>query len=394
MSVDTLPRRPAPKAPAEPVVPRADPYPIVARPRSGVPGAVIGLAAAIFAIILFIVLDGQRRRSAMADAGSVPMTTTAFASPPPLTVPTETAPEYAPTYAPYPGPVIDVTTLPQSSYAPRPRAAPMRAPAPYVPSPAQSDSMPPPEPAQVYQEQAPASRGSTQPALIFDAGAPVGENSPAPVAAAEGSDGAPAEAVAAAQPSNRQSRIRNMAMVMPTGTLIPAVLETPIDTARPGLARALVTKDTRGFDGRRVLIPRGSRLTGKYDANVGPGQNRVMVKWDQLIRPDGTQIKLDSPAADALGGNGIRGTVHSYFLQNFLNGVLQTAISVASNPSTWTNSDSVVIGVPSGGAAPAADTGGQGGPLGQTPQRKITVKQGTVFTIFVARDVDFSRARR
>ena len=54
------------------------------------------------------------------------------------------------------------------------------------------------------------------------------------------------------------------------GAVIAAVLETPLNSDRPGLARAVVSKDARSFDGTRVLIPRGSRLIGEFKADANP----------------------------------------------------------------------------------------------------------------------------
>ena len=41
---------------------------------------------------------------------------------------------------------------------------------------------------------------------------------------------------------------------------MPAVLETALDSTCSGSARAIVQQDVFGFDGTRVLIPRGSML--------------------------------------------------------------------------------------------------------------------------------------
>jgi type IV secretion system protein VirB10 len=46
------------------------------------------------------------------------------------------------------------------------------------------------------------------------------------------------------------------------GTMIPAVLETAINTDVPGFVRAVVSQDVRSFDGTRVLVPRSSRRNG------------------------------------------------------------------------------------------------------------------------------------
>src|SRR5207237_4723783 len=112
----------------------------------------------------------------------------------------------------------------------------------------------------------------------------------------------------------RAGMFANRATTVAQGTLIPAVLETALDSTRPGLARAIVSRDVRGFDGSRVLIPRGSRLIGDYRSDVQPGQHRALVSWTRLIRPDGVTIAIGSPAADTLGGGGIRAEVHSHFL--------------------------------------------------------------------------------
>ncbi|WP_299296697.1 TrbI/VirB10 family protein, partial [uncultured Erythrobacter sp.] len=119
-------------------------------------------------------------------------------------------------------------------------------------------------------------------------------------------------------------RLVNPAHTIPQGTVIPAVLETALDSTRGGGVRALVQRDMFGFDGTRKLIPRGSRLYGEYEADLRPGQKRALVQWTRLIRPDGVTIALDSPSSDPLGRAGIRGKVDSKFLQRFGGALLQS----------------------------------------------------------------------
>ena len=88
---------------------------------------------------------------------------------------------------------------------------------------------------------------------------------------------------------------------MTQGTLIPAVLETAIDTDLPGYVRAVVSRDVRSFDGSKVLIPRSSRLIGQYKSGLADGQTRAYVIWSRLIRPDGVSVALGSPAVDFSG---------------------------------------------------------------------------------------------
>jgi type IV secretion system protein VirB10 len=173
--------------------------------------------------------------------------------------------------------------------------------------------------------------------------------------------------------------------IVPIGTQIPIALETPIDTARPGLVRAIASRDTLGFDGRRILIPRGSRFVGEYQSEVRSGQNRVFVTWTRVIRPDGVTIRLGSPAADQLGGSGVPGRVNSFFLERFAGAVLQSALAVGVNLAARPRAGSVVVGIPSG----PLSTIGQG-LIPNDYRPKITVKQGAALNVFVARDLDFS----
>jgi type IV secretion system protein VirB10 len=172
---------------------------------------------------------------------------------------------------------------------------------------------------------------------------------------------------------------------MPVGTLIQAVLETPIDTFKPGLARAIVSRDARGFNGNQVLVPRGSRLTGQYLADARSGQNRVLINWTQLIRPDGSVIRLDSPAADGLGGAGVEGRADGSALGRFASGVLRTALAVGTSWTGWSGRAPVILGVPGAQLPGVSRPGGTGG-----RNQRIRVKQGTAFNVFVAHNLDFS----
>lgn len=171
--------------------------------------------------------------------------------------------------------------------------------------------------------------------------------------------------------------------------MIPAVLETGLDSTRPGHVRALVSRDVRGFDGSRVLIPRGSRLFGEYRADLAPGQNRAFVRWTRLVRPDGVAIDLDSPAADALGRSGVQGRVDTHFVERFGRALLQTTVSVGVALAGRNIGDNgVVVALP--GAVqtiPAPATG-------QQIQPTLRVDAGVGVTVFVAQDLTFPAVER
>jgi type IV secretion system protein VirB10 len=166
------------------------------------------------------------------------------------------------------------------------------------------------------------------------------------------------------------------------GTLIPAVLETAIDTDVPGYARAIVSADVRSFDGSHVLVPRSSRLVGQYKSGLQAGQRRVYVIWTRLIRPDGVAVALGSPGTGYNGESGLGGKVDTHFFERFGSAMLLTVMSGLS--AIGSSGTSVVIA--GGGQSAAAAAVGQTGQIGPT----IRVHPGEPIRVFTARDLDFA----
>ena len=87
--------------------------------------------------------------------------------------------------------------------------------------------------------------------------------------------------------------------------MIRGVLETGIQSDLPGNVRASVSEDVYSFDGRRVLIPKGTMLTGEYRSGVVRGQSRVLIIWTRMLRADGVSLMLGSYGTDNLGRSGL-----------------------------------------------------------------------------------------
>ena len=286
----------------------------------------------------------------------------AAASAPPLTIPPTEFP--APTLrSNLPDPQL--TTRPRETRAnslPSPRRV-TYAPAPF----AQAPFVPQPQPVAPY---------------------PNNQFQPAPPPLAQNDAGA--ERVMA-------KRFANPSTTIPAGTVIQAVLESALDSTRAGMARAIVARDVRGFDGTRVLIPRGSRLIGEYKSDLGAGQKRALIQWQRLLRPDAVEITLNSPSADPLGRAGIEGKVHSHFLARFGNALLQSALNIGSQVAINEISRGggvYVIPIPGQGGYAGSAGSGQNSVVPQistTPsQPSLTVRQGASVSVFAARDLDFS----
>lgn len=123
--------------------------------------------------------------------------------------------------------------------------------------------------------------------------------------------------------------IANPSNTIIQGTMIQAVMETALDSSLPGQTRAVVSEDVYSVDGTRLLIPRGSRLIGRYRAGVDIAQRRVTVAWDRIILPDNQTVQISSFGGDELGRSGVTGFVDTRFAERFGSAALISLISAA-----------------------------------------------------------------
>lgn len=191
------------------------------------------------------------------------------------------------------------------------------------------------------------------------------------------------------------------------GKMMDAVLETAINSDLPGVLRAVTSRDVYAEKGREILIPKGSRLIGSYNTDIARGQARVYIIWNRVIRPDGIDIALDSPATDQMGRSGIPGVVDNKYLEIFSNSLLLSTVTVgfAAATEALTGSDNIEQGET--GAGNATTTGGVtdiatleavenfSNTAGQVVEDLInvdptvTIDQGVLLKVFVNRDIMF-----
>jgi type IV secretion system protein VirB10 len=153
----------------------------------------------------------------------------------------------------------------------------------------------------------------------MDMGGEAGAAAPTPGAPGQAATGDDAFRRAGAKAAEvRQAEvITDPAHTVMQGTLIEAALETAISTDLAGNVSAIVSHDVWSFDMSQVLIPRGSRLFGRYDSEVEAGQRRVLIAWDRLVTTDGQSVTLAGYGTDRVGRSGLPGTVRNHFLQRF-----------------------------------------------------------------------------
>ncbi|KEQ04775.1 type IV secretion system protein VirB10 [Pseudorhizobium pelagicum] len=197
-------------------------------------------------------------------------------------------------------------------------------------------------------------------------------------------------------------RLERLDALVAEGTLIPGILETAINSDLPGQIRAIVSQDVYSFDGRRVLIPAGTRLIGEYQADTTRGQRRIFVVWARLLRDDGVSVRLASIGADGLGRSGLTGQVDNKWRERFGSAILLSVIGAGSSYLTGYGASQYDRGEDLDDAARGAELARQtiaetfsdmaNQVLSENLQipPTIHVHQGERIFVYVRQDLDFS----
>ena len=196
-----------------------------------------------------------------------------------------------------------------------------------------------------------------------------------------------------AAPIVRGDKIKYPNYTVAEGELIPAVLETAINSDLPGMVRAVITRPIYAYTGEDALIPAGSRLIGQYAsiATNGAATRRILVIWNRVITPQGISIMINSPGTDSLGRAGVEAdTVNTHFFKIFGTAVLLSVIGATASTSgvgSYDQPNSANMYRQS--IAQAFQSSAQAA-LSQNLNIKATlnINQGAEINVFVARDLD------
>jgi len=97
------------------------------------------------------------------------------------------------------------------------------------------------------------------------------------------------------------------------------------------------------FDDGHLLIPQSTRLIGKYDSVIAFDQERALVIWQRIIRPDGTSIIIDNlPATDTAGYAGLSDKVNLHTWKLIKGIALSTLLGVGTELSFGNNESDLV----------------------------------------------------
>ncbi len=181
------------------------------------------------------------------------------------------------------------------------------------------------------------------------------------------------------------------------GTYIRCVLETRIITDIPGFTSCMVTEPIYSINGRSLLLPKGSKISGSYESEAnGP---RISVVWDRITTPNGIDVSMASPGVDNLGGAGHPGDYDAHWGSRIASALMISLISDAfkyagakHGPASTTVTNGLVTEMPfeSNTARTMERLANQALDRSIRRPATVTINQGTVVNVYVSKDVDFS----
>jgi len=175
------------------------------------------------------------------------------------------------------------------------------------------------------------------------------------------------------------------------GTILPCVLTQGINSDLPGQIGCMISQNVYDtVTGRHLLLPQGTKAIGTYDSRIAYGQERVLVVWTRLLRPDGSTLSLEGmPGTDLSGFAGLTGHVNNHYVRLLAGVVLGSLIGASAQIATGANSQN-----PSFAALAVQGAGQNINEAGQQITRKnlniqptIEVPPGARLNIFATKDL-------
>lgn len=186
------------------------------------------------------------------------------------------------------------------------------------------------------------------------------------------------------------------------GTYIRCVLQSRVISDFPGYTACVVTEPVYSVNGRRLLLPRGSKVMGFYNADSVIG-DRAGIIWDRITTPTGLDVNMRSPGVDALGAAGNAGHYSAHWGQRLASALLISTLSDAFKyaaaeqgppQTTFGNGFAVQNPYESNTARTLERMANMALERNMARPPTVTINQGTVVNVYVARDVDFSAVLR
>lgn len=193
-------------------------------------------------------------------------------------------------------------------------------------------------------------------------------------------------------------RLQHPSTLLVRGTSLRCALASRIVSDLQGFTACVLVEPVYAVDGRSTLLARGTRLMGRYGSGAGVG-DRLEVRWDRALTPDGLDVALGGLGTDTLGGAGHPGKGNAHWGTRIAQAMMISVLSdgfkyaAAKNGPRETEiyAGGTVVSDPfnSNTAQTAQALAEQALSQNAGRPRTVVIKQGTLLNVYVTEDIDF-----
>lgn len=181
-------------------------------------------------------------------------------------------------------------------------------------------------------------------------------------------------------------QMQNLDYTILAGSIIPIVVESATQSGLTNMVVGLVSQDVYASRGNKIMIPKGSEITGQALGEVAQSQNRQFGIIQRIVTPRGILIEPGSVITGPLGRTGMTANVNRHFWERLGNALIVSLVGIGASE----------INNPYGQAAGLTFQQQLANSLADGINRPptLTTPQGQRGNIILERDLDFSNVYR
>lgn len=179
--------------------------------------------------------------------------------------------------------------------------------------------------------------------------------------------------------------------LLSAGTALSCVLKTKIVTSYPGVTMCQLTRNVWSDNGEVLLARKGSLLIGEQNKVMTQGVARVFVNWTNL-KDGNVNVRIGALGTDSLGASGLPAWIDNHFGERFggalMLSLLGDGLDILKNTTQETASNSNITYENTSDATKEMAKTTLENTINIPPTAYIN--QGTVLSVIVPRNIDFS----
>lgn len=141
-------------------------------------------------------------------------------------------------------------------------------------------------------------------------------------------------AVALTGALNKAYSLGDLSFILAGSSFISCELQNELLSSVPGESVCIVQRPVYSSDGKNILIPVFSKLSGPYKGEISRGESRIANIFNSIKTPDGIEVRMDAQGVSNSGATGLEAEIDNKWFQrigtSLMLAVFQDGVNFAS----------------------------------------------------------------